>query len=294
MTEYTDLDAMRRREGVALLLSHFLDHRPVARDARMLVEGDHLHRQLGKEATADPDWLEQLLTSAPFAEAFGFWGRCREWVLTDKDMVLTLPIRKVVPSVYSARPRAVPTSYSDASGASRMKELPAAWEPKYGINHPAAAGGGLENDDLEEATFDGELGGDSGAFPADHMDSEQLDAALADLTVVSINVDGASGDAHKELCRRMKSVAADIGILVRVRSRLDSSSTEETVKGRWLGARGARLQITAARGSQYACPKALRLHQASVWCNTEVKEVGVVLFEHGGRGWRGRRVLRPP
>ena len=219
VTEYTDLDAMRRGEGVALLLSHFLDYRPVARDARMLVVGDHLPRQLGKEATADPDWLEQLLTSAPFAEAFGFWGRCREWILTDEDMALTLPIRKVVLSVYSARPRAVPTSYSDASGASRMKELPAAWEPRYGVSNATGDPSAPVIENMMEAIFDGDQVGDHEAPSEDHIEEDQLDDyTLADLTVVSINMNGASGDAHKELCRRMKSVAADIGILVDTRA----------------------------------------------------------------------------
>ena len=40
-TEYTDLHAMRLGQGVGLLLSHFLDYRPVARDERLLVVGDH-------------------------------------------------------------------------------------------------------------------------------------------------------------------------------------------------------------------------------------------------------------
>ena len=214
VTEYTDLDAMRLGQGVGLLLSHFLDYRPVARDERLLVVGDHLPRQLGVGATADADWLEQLLTSAAFAEAFGFWGRCREWILLDTDMARYLPIRKMVPSAYSKRERVVPTSYAD-SGAARMKELPPSWVAKYGEIPPQEAAEGLADTELEGPdTLDADLGAHGQL--ADLEEGDQ-DDALADLTVVNVNVDGASGEAHKELCRRMKSVAADIGILVDTR-----------------------------------------------------------------------------
>ena len=72
-----------------------------------------------------------------------------------------------------------------------MKKLPPSWVAKYGEIPPPEAAGGLADMEMEGPDApDANLGDPS---QLDGTEGEEQDDALADLTVVNVNVDGASG-----------------------------------------------------------------------------------------------------
>ena len=143
-----DLVTARQGGGIQLLMVEFLDYWPAARDDAALDVFDRIPAALptGEEGVvvtpAGDAWLEQLLTTRSFADAYGFWGHARVILSGTGELTNLLPIRRKAKSC-AGRVRAVPKSYSEDAIAIQQPECSDSWQSAYGLdqaNHTPAEG----------------------------------------------------------------------------------------------------------------------------------------------------------
>ena len=211
--------------SIHLLMAEFLDYRPVARADAALDVYDRIPAVLltNEERVvvtpAGNTWLEQLLTARSFADAYGFCGHARVILSGTGEHTNLLPIRRKAKSC-TGRVRAVPKSYSEDAIAVQQPECSDSWQSAYGLDQ-------AEHSSVEGQGHLGSVGQEGMGEDVEVSGEEEV--VEAELVIINLNVDGAAALVYEEVCQRIKSVRADIAVLVDTRVRFGLRTVESKV-----------------------------------------------------------------